>query len=144
MGMFDWVDYEQKCPRCGRIINDFQTKELDCNLDLVSPSLVEYFWNECVCGVRVSYSYNPPKVEPPPEKQNYLRDGVRGIDFEIAKYKSGYIIVNDEADRMVDNLLYGDKEIAILARDLDDNLKGCHVAPATVYWYQDILEEENE
>ncbi len=48
MGMFDWVEYEMKCPNCGEELRYFQTKDLKCELRYVKPtSKLDNFYMEC-------------------------------------------------------------------------------------------------
>ena len=47
MSMFDYVNGEFKCPKCGKIIKDFQTKEHDCTLSTIDFRLVDYFYSKC-------------------------------------------------------------------------------------------------
>lgn len=47
MGMFDWVDYECDCPKCGNLIDDFQSKQGNCNLEKIKPWMVSNFYASC-------------------------------------------------------------------------------------------------
>lgn len=35
MGMFDHVDIKLSCPMCGQLVENFQTKDKECRLELV-------------------------------------------------------------------------------------------------------------
>lgn len=52
MGMFDRVLFSMPCPRCGNVVSDFQTKDLDCTLTLVVPWKpgIRSFYSSCPCG----------------------------------------------------------------------------------------------
>jgi len=55
MGMFDNIDYEMDCPRCGTPMRDFQSKESDCCLEMLSPAKVRHFYSSCdVCYLWVN------------------------------------------------------------------------------------------
>jgi transcription elongation factor Elf1 len=59
MGMFDCVDYAMKCPVCGVMLDDFQTKDTQCSLESVSLSEVNYFYTSCGnCGTWVEFRRN--------------------------------------------------------------------------------------
>ncbi len=61
MGMFDWVDYECDCPVCGDKVTGFQTKETECELEIVSPEKAQFFYSKCEkCGAWLQAQYVPP------------------------------------------------------------------------------------
>lgn len=45
--MFDWVDYEAKCWRCGEELTKFQSKDGDCLLNVLLPKQVTRFYDSC-------------------------------------------------------------------------------------------------
>jgi len=45
--MFDWVDYECECPRCGAKAGSFQTQSGPRTLETLRPEAVPYFYTEC-------------------------------------------------------------------------------------------------
>jgi hypothetical protein len=49
MGMFDWVDYEHYCNKCGLLLTskDWQTKNAQNQLDVVHPAEVNNFYTGC-------------------------------------------------------------------------------------------------
>lgn len=47
MGMFDWVDFEIDCPKCGEKVTGFQTKDTECVLKTVKPSQIRDFYSIC-------------------------------------------------------------------------------------------------
>ena len=47
MGMFDYVDYTCKCPKCGAEVTGFQTKSGECTLSTISPEKAGYFYSSC-------------------------------------------------------------------------------------------------
>jgi hypothetical protein len=59
MGMFDYVDHEAPCRKCGAILRDFQTKNLSCELRKVKPEDIEHgvFYTNCDnCGAWNEYT----------------------------------------------------------------------------------------
>ncbi len=54
MGMFDWIDYEGKCPKCGETLDGWQSKDGPCVLDMLEPWQVSGFHQLCEkCGAWV-------------------------------------------------------------------------------------------
>lgn len=56
MGMFNWVNFETKCPVCGRTLENFQTKDAKNNLDCLKFYEVDNFYNDCECGTWVEFN----------------------------------------------------------------------------------------
>ena len=47
MGMFDYIKFEAPCPKCGNIMDDFQSKDGPCNLETLEPWQVDHFYASC-------------------------------------------------------------------------------------------------
>ncbi len=47
MGMFDYVNFEFKCPVCGSKVDEFQTKDRDCTLSSYEFNQVDNFYSTC-------------------------------------------------------------------------------------------------
>jgi hypothetical protein len=47
MGIFDRVNFRMNCPRCGTLVEDFQTKDGDVCLSTVEPEDVLTFYSSC-------------------------------------------------------------------------------------------------
>ena len=47
MGMFDYIEYECKCPKCGEKVTGFQSKDRNCDMDILSPTQVDHFYSIC-------------------------------------------------------------------------------------------------
>lgn len=47
MGMFDYVDHEAPCFKCGEMLDDWQSKSGDCSLDTLSTDEVDNFYTSC-------------------------------------------------------------------------------------------------
>jgi len=80
MGMFDTVNVEINCPKCGAAVDDFQSKDGACDLVLIEPDAVDHFYSGCPrCGGWISFnrSYKPieSRVEP------YSRREVERLGF---------------------------------------------------------------
>ena len=47
MGMFDYVNFECDCPKCGERVTGFQSKDRDCELGRLEISEVDNFYTKC-------------------------------------------------------------------------------------------------
>ena len=65
MGMFDLIHYSMPCPVCDTILADgWQSKDAQCDLDLLEPGAVRSFYNICpVCEVWIKMVVVPKQVE---------------------------------------------------------------------------------
>ena len=56
MGMFDYVRYEAPCKKCGELLQNWQSKDGDCDLKRLQVKDVNTFYDNCkVCGTRNEY-----------------------------------------------------------------------------------------
>ena len=56
MGMFNWVNFEVRCPVCGRKLTNFQTKDLEKELNWVGYKRTKNFYTYCeVCGTSIHF-----------------------------------------------------------------------------------------
>ena len=87
MGMFDDVNFKMPCPECGKEVRGWQTKDTDCNMDMVEPDATNNFYAPCDCGCWIEFARNQvadkPRREVPLTKAEveglgfvmYVRDG---------------------------------------------------------------------
>lgn len=55
--MFDWVNLKTHCPNCGRFVEDFQTKDSACNLNVVEIEDIDIFYTNCMhCKVWIEFN----------------------------------------------------------------------------------------
>lgn len=60
MGMFNYVNFIIKCPKCGSSIYDFQTKDGDLTLRTIEFYEVDNFYSSCnKCGTQIEYTLKP-------------------------------------------------------------------------------------
>jgi len=60
MGMYDWVEYSCKCPKCGTKVDGFQTKSGPSMLKVLKVGEVDNFYSSCEkCGTWVEYTLKP-------------------------------------------------------------------------------------
>jgi len=89
MGMFDYVNFKLKCPRCGKMINEFQTKDGPQLLIKLDFWDVKNFYNSCsACRswveftlkkrpnrkLKVSDYKKTVKITTPADDKKYKRD----------------------------------------------------------------------
>lgn len=85
MGMFDYVNFEMDCPKCGNKVLGFQTKSAYCVLERVDPVAIDNFYSSCKCGNWIEFNRN--KL-PEPEKaraEPYTVDEVMELGFTMDK-----------------------------------------------------------
>ena len=60
--MFDYVSYKMKCPKCGATVDNFQTKDLGCELSVVNYKKINYFYCTCPdCEAWIEFTRKPAK-----------------------------------------------------------------------------------
>ncbi len=65
MGLFDYVDYEGPCPKCGATLKGFQSKDGPCEMGTVAFSSVSEFYTHCHnCSSLVEYRLKLPEHRP--------------------------------------------------------------------------------
>ena len=63
MGMFDYVEYEAPCYKCGHILTEWQSKDGPCLLEDLTISDVSYFYESCSkCSAWNEYNVEPARV----------------------------------------------------------------------------------
>ncbi len=55
MGMFDYVKAEHDCPKCGKTLTGWQSKDGPCLLETLTPDDVDSYYDICDCGEWVEY-----------------------------------------------------------------------------------------
>jgi hypothetical protein len=59
--MYDHVDAPPiTCPKCGKKISGWQSKDAGCDLDTVSIKDVREFYSSCPCGIWAQYNLKRP------------------------------------------------------------------------------------
>ena len=57
MGLYDCVNYKCACPRCGGLVEGFQTKSGDNLLKTVEPTTIGNFYSTCThCKLWLEFS----------------------------------------------------------------------------------------
>ena len=84
MGMFDWINFEMDCPKCGKRVKDFQSKDSDCMFNLVAPDEVDNFYASCPgCLTWIEFCRHHKPREPLPNRAPYTFDEVTAIGFDL-------------------------------------------------------------
>jgi len=79
MGMFDYVNFEMDCPKCGKKVGNFQSKDSLCQLNKLDPTEVDTFYSNCKCGNWIELAREPQKVR----ANVYTLDEVKELGFEV-------------------------------------------------------------
>lgn len=65
MGIFDYVNFKCKCPKCGEPITDFQTKNSGCSFSMLEYYEVDNFYSNCdKCNLWVDFTLKRKKFLP--------------------------------------------------------------------------------
>ena len=67
MGMFDYVNFKMPCPKCGTMVQSFQTKDGRCLMDRLEPDNVSNFYDVCPnaeCRVWIEFDRSSRDVIP--------------------------------------------------------------------------------
>lgn len=82
MGMYDEMNVEIPCPRCGATVTGFQSKDGWCNLDVIDASTVRSFYASCDNCEKWIHYYIPQKdvQDEPPKGLEY----VLSLGFKLA------------------------------------------------------------
>ena len=75
MGMFDWVNFKVPCPKCGREVENFQSKDGDCLLGTLEFWQADNFYSYCDrCEAMINYTLS-----------NDIREKIRTIIENMRK-----------------------------------------------------------
>jgi len=62
MGMFDYVKFKIKCPNCGKLIDNFQSKDSVCLMNNLEFWEVDNFYSSCTyCNTWVEFTLKERK-----------------------------------------------------------------------------------
>ena len=85
MGMYDEINVDIKCPKCGANDVTWQSKNYMCNLDTIDPDKVQEFYTHCdKCDTFITYRRGEKKEEVATEcrAEPYSLDEVEKMGFE--------------------------------------------------------------
>ncbi len=86
MGMYDEINVDIKCPKCGANDVSWQSKNYLCNLDTIDPDKVQEFYTHCdKCDTFTTYRRGEKKEEVAAEcrAEPYSLDEVEKMGFKI-------------------------------------------------------------
>ena len=86
MGMFDYVNCEIECSKCGKMNTNFQSKNRECRLRLIEPDEVDDFYSYCDCGNIITL--NREHIEDKEKKtreEPYTLEEVVGMGFTLSE-----------------------------------------------------------
>ena len=83
MGMYDVINVEIPCPKCGATVSVFQSKDANCDLSIIDPTYVNNFYGDCEeCGCWVEY-IRDPATKPAKSDKPFNLDEVLDLGFEL-------------------------------------------------------------
>lgn len=84
MGMFDWIEGvpEMPCPKCGRPLDSWQSKDGPCEMERLHFSEVDNFYTLCSdrCGEFVEFALPKPPRVPRPFEDYQRVNSFEGLD----------------------------------------------------------------
>ena len=83
--MYDEINVDIKCPKCGANDVSWQSKNYLCNLDTIDPDKVQEFYTHCdKCNTFITYRRGEKKEEVAAEcrAEPYSLDEVEKMGFE--------------------------------------------------------------
>lgn len=84
MGMFDWVNIKLPCPKCGKEIEGFQSKDGECLLDCLEFWQVDSFHSYCNnCKAAVEYTLKKDTQKKIRESIENMRKALTIDDYEL-------------------------------------------------------------
>lgn len=84
MGLFDYVNFEMACPKCGAPLHDFQTKDGDVYMNTVEIEAVTSFYTACPqCKHWVELTRVPPPDVPVTRKAAATLDDAKALGFRL-------------------------------------------------------------
>ena len=64
--MFDYIKFEIKCPECGHVVNNFQSKDVGCSLGELNFWEVDNFYDFCRnCDLWIAFNRKNPRAITP-------------------------------------------------------------------------------
>ena len=83
MGMFDDVKFEMDCPKCGKKITGFQSKDGSCTLDTLHFWEVDNFYSDCEnCQIWIEFTKVTSNKKRKPDISDYKME-VRKAEFKL-------------------------------------------------------------
>ncbi len=84
MGMFDWINIKLPCPKCGKEIEGFQSKDGECLLDCLEFWQVDNFHSYCNnCKAMVDYTLKRDTKKKIRESIENMRKALTIDDYEL-------------------------------------------------------------
>lgn len=83
MGMFNYINVEIPCPKCGTTVDTFQSKDANCDLTSIDPTQVSNFYGDCPdCGywIEMEREEQPKRRDRPFNKEEVDNLGFKLIE----------------------------------------------------------------
>jgi predicted nucleic-acid-binding Zn-ribbon protein len=82
MGMYDEINVNIPCPKCGNTKLNWQSKERGCTLDLLEPEEVTYFGTYCG-NCEKSFDFERPVAKPQRRVVPLTREQIEALGFRL-------------------------------------------------------------
>ena len=97
MGMFDEVNLTCECPKCGKEVGGFQTKDLRCTLMTVSPIRPDNYYSKCDnCKNWIEFDAVEPRIKDNLTRKYFIYAGKSPMLFEMDYI--GWVVVEDRPE----------------------------------------------
>lgn len=84
MGMYDYVNVEVDCPKCGEKVRGFQSKDSECVLAKLDPQYVSNLYSSChSCRTWVQFSRNEIPEHYEPRATPFSREEIEALGFKL-------------------------------------------------------------
>ncbi len=88
--MFDEVNFKMDCPKCGKEVEGFQSKDFYCDLSVIDPVYLTNFYSTCKnCKEWIELDRNPEFDKKEVRENPYTLEEVEKLGFRILGQKKG-------------------------------------------------------
>lgn len=95
MGMFDWINVTLLCPKCGRTIHGFQSKDGNCMLECLEFWKVDNFYSYCDhCEAMIDYTLKEDVKEKIRKSIDDIRKALTINEYEL-EFRDSTVLANN-------------------------------------------------
>ncbi len=107
MGMFDWINFKASCPKCGKEVSGFQSKDGNRMLGYLEFWQVDNFYSYCEdCDAMVDYVLKE-------DKRKQIDDIMKQVEDSIEKIRKSFTIDDYDVEF---------REITVLKKEIEERL----------------------
>ena len=104
MGMFDYINFECKCPKCGTLVKGFQSKDGPSCMVKLEPWTVNRFYSSCkVCNRWIEYVRLPQGDSGIDRIVNFVNEGYQA--YTLLKTILDLDTITEDAKKEIKDLL---------------------------------------